>query len=294
MSKAQQRQSKTNKKAQPRVALRAAPNWPLLALSIIGMGLTGYLTFTAWAGSAVKGCAAGSACDLVLTSRWATFLGFPTSFWGFLTYAALAAISFVKRADTHWYLAWMVALFGALYSAYLTVISIFVLEAACPYCLTSLALMTAILALVTYQRPAGLAPASWRPLLTKAVPVAAVAVLLLHLHYIGVLGEPPAPEDPTVRALAQHLDKSGAKFYGASWCPHCQEQKTLFGASDSRLPYVECSPGGRRAPQARECQVARIETYPTWIIKGLRHEGILTLKQLSDYSGFQSSPAPPA
>jgi anti-sigma factor RsiW len=44
MSKAQTRQSKTNKKAQARVTLRAAPNWPLLALSIIGMGLAGYLT----------------------------------------------------------------------------------------------------------------------------------------------------------------------------------------------------------------------------------------------------------
>ncbi|MGH7846031.1 MAG: vitamin K epoxide reductase family protein [Candidatus Binatia bacterium] len=290
MSKAQQRQSKTNKKAQPRVALRAAPNWPLLALSIIGMGLTGYLTFMAWAGSSVKGCAAGSACDLVLSSRWATFLGIPTSFWGFLTYAALAAICFVKRADTHWRLAWMIALFGALYSAYLTVISIFALKAACPYCLTSLALMTALLALASYQRPANLAQASWRPLLTKALPVAAAAVLLLHLHYIGVLGEPAAPEDPAVRALAQHLDQSGAKFYGASWCPHCQDQKTLFGPSAGRLPYVECSPGGRRAPQARACQAARIETYPTWIIKGLRHVGVLTLKQLSDYSGFRSSP----
>ena len=294
MSKAQTRQSKTNKKAQARVTLRAAPNWPLLALSIIGMGLAGYLTFTTWAGSSVKGCAAGSACDLVLSSRWATFLGFPTSFWGFVAYAALAAIAFVKRADMHWQLAWVIALFGALYSAYLTVISIVVLEAACPYCLTSLGLLAVILALVSYQRPAELAQASWRPMLTKAVPIAGAAVLLLHLHYTGVLGEPPAAEDPTVRALAQHLDKSGAKFYGAFWCPHCEEQKKLFGASASRLPYVECSPGGRRAPQARECQVARIETYPTWIIKGLRHEGTLTLKQLADYSGFQTPPAPPA
>jgi hypothetical protein len=221
-------------------------------------------------------------------------LGFPTAFWGFVTYAALAAIAFIKRADTHWQLAWVVALFGALYSAYLTLISIFELKAACPYCLTSLTLMTALLALASYQRPSELAQASWRPMLTKAVPVAGVAVLLMHLHYTGVLGEPPTAEDPTARALAQHLDKSGAKFYGAFWCPHCEEQKKLFGASASRLPYVECSPGGRRAPQARECQVARIETYPTWIIKDLRHEGTLTLKQLADYSGFQTPPAPPA
>jgi uncharacterized membrane protein len=294
MSKAQQRRSNLNKKSQVRRVQRAGPNWPLLALSILGVALTGYLTMTSWSGGSVRGCPAGSGCDVVLTSRWATFLGLPISFWGLLAYACLAAIAFVKRADTHWQLAWIVALFGTLYSGYLTVVSIFVLEAACPYCLTSLALMTAILALVSYQRPAQLAQSAWRPLLTKAVPVAGVAVLLLHLYYSGVLGEPPAPEDPLVSTLAEHLNKTGAKFYGASWCPHCQDQKKLFGASAGRLPYVECSPGGRQGPLARACQTARIETYPTWIIKGLRHEGVLTLKQLSDYSGFQSAPVPPA
>ena len=30
-------------------------------------------------------------------------------------------------------------------------------------------------------------------------------------------------------ALTQHLKQVGAKMYGAFWCPHCQEQKQLFG-----------------------------------------------------------------
>ncbi|HWP58858.1 MAG TPA: vitamin K epoxide reductase family protein [Candidatus Acidoferrales bacterium] len=291
MSKARQKRPNAAKRSPSRPALRAAPNWPLFALSIIGMGLTGYLTFSAWAGAALKGCAAGSACDIVLSSRWSTLFGLPTSFWGFATYGALGALCFVRRADTHWQIAWSVAFFGTLYSIYLTGVSLLALDAACPYCLTSLGLMAAILALVSYQRPADTAAVPWRPLATKAVPAAIGGVLLLHLHYIGVIGKPPEPEDPTVRALAEHLTGTGAKFYGASWCPHCQEQKELFGASAKRLPYIECSPGGRRGPQARQCQTARIETYPTWIIQGLRHEGVLSLKQLSDLSGFQGSAA---
>ena len=42
-------------------------------------------------------------------------------------------------------------------------------------------------------------------------------------------------------ALAQCITDSGAQFYGADWCPHCQEQKLLFGNAVKKLPYVECT-----------------------------------------------------
>ena len=90
-----------------------------------------------------------------------------------------------------------------------------------------------------------------------------------------------------VRALAEHLAKEGALFYGSSWCPHCQEQKRLFGASARRLPYVECSPGGRNAPQSTACNRAGVNTYPTWIIHGRVTVGeVLSLAQLADATGF--------
>src|SRR6267142_4918721 len=69
-------------------ALRPGPNWPLLALSSVGMLLTGYLAWTAFSGGAVQGCSAGVGCDIVLTSRWATLFGLPTSLWGLLAYTA--------------------------------------------------------------------------------------------------------------------------------------------------------------------------------------------------------------
>src|ERR1700689_2103464 len=124
--------------------LRSGPNWPLLVLSIIGIGVTSYLTYTEWTGSQLKGCAVGSSCDIVLSSKWATLLGMPTAFWGLLAYVTLAASAFIKRAHMHWFAAWGISLFGVLYSGYLTTISLTVLGAACPYCLTSLALMTSV------------------------------------------------------------------------------------------------------------------------------------------------------
>src|SRR6266513_3175156 len=122
-------------------ALRTAPNWPLLALSILGMLLTAYLTWAKFTESAVQGCAVGGGCDVVLGSRWATLLGVPTSLWGFLGYATLAAIAFVRRADQQRSWAWTVAVFGVCYSVYLTIVSLTVLHSACPDCRTSLTLM---------------------------------------------------------------------------------------------------------------------------------------------------------
>lgn len=269
-------------------ALRTAPNWPLLAVSILGMLLAAYLTWAKFTGGAVQGCSAGGGCDLVLSSRWATLLGLPTSLWGFFGYASLAAIAFVRRADRQWTWAWSVALFGVCYSVYLTIVSLTMLQSACPYCLTSLALMTATLALVVMQRPPEMAHRSWLGLSAGQLAVAGLVILLVHGTNIRAQEEPTGPEDPTVRALAEHLADKGVLFYGASWCPHCQEQKRLFGASAKRLPYVECNLAGPNAPQASACTAAGVDTYPTWFINGRRYAvgQVLSLAELANASGF--------
>lgn len=286
MGRASRKKKREKKETIEETLHRAVPNWPLFGLALVGIGLTGYLTATAWGGQSVAGCAAGSGCDLVLNSRWSKLSGLPISFWGFLAYASLAGIAWIRRPDTRWKLAWMISLFGVLYSLYLTAISFLELQAACPYCLTSLGLMVAILAIVVYQRPRDLSKFSWSswPLWSGAGTLA--LVLALHLHYAGVWGKTAAPEDPKVRALAEHLAKTDAKFYGAYWCPHCEDQKLMFGASAHRLPYIECSPQGARAPQAKICNDARIERYPTWVIGADRREGVLTLTELARHSAF--------
>ena len=267
--------------------LRSAPNWPLLAVSSVGMALTGYLAWTALSGGAVQGCAPGGGCDIVLSSRWATLLGLPTALWGMLAYAGLAGIAFVRRADTHWSYAWTVVFFGICYSVYLTVVSLTILESACPYCLTSLGLMTGALALVVLQRPPEMAHRSWLGLIAGRGALAAVVILILHANYAAPQAGPIGPEDPTIRALAEHLTEQGALFYGASWCPHCQEQKRLFGASADRLPYIECSLTGPSGPQSAACRQAGIQSYPTWVIGGRVVAGqVLSLADLANATGF--------
>jgi uncharacterized membrane protein/glutaredoxin len=274
----------------PQVAPRPRPNWPILVLSLVGMALTAYLSWAASSGSGVQGCGIESGCDAVLSSRWATLLGAPTAAWGLLAYGTLAGLAFGRRAGWRWIATWTVSFVGVLYSVYLTTVSVTLLGATCPYCLTSLAIMTALFAVAMSQRPAEMPDFTWRRLLLRAAPAAAVVIALLHLNYVGVLGRPPAVEDPVTRALALHLSERGARMYGASWCPHCIEQKEMFGASARRLPYVECSTGAQGSRQAPACQAAAIRQYPTWIIGGQRFEEVLTPTRLAELTGFQ----PPA
>ena len=68
------------------------------------------------------------------------------------------------------------------------------------------------------------------------------------------------------------------------------EQKARFGPAAALLPYVECDPRGRGAAPAR-CETAAVRRYPTWLIAGQRHEGVLTLDELARASGFASRDA---
>lgn len=81
------------------------------------------------------------------------------------------------------------------------------------------------------------------------------------------------------------LKEKGAVFYGTFWCPHCQNQKKLFGSSQKLLPYVECStPDGQS--QTFACKEKGIEGYPTWIFSnGERATGEMTLASLAEKTG---------
>lgn len=115
---------------------------------------------------------------------------------------------------------------------------------------------------------------------TIIIVVAVLAVVFLSALWIRSSRQ-PGQLDAFVRCLKEN----GAVFYGTFWCPHCQNQKALFGKSAKRLPYVECStPDGRG--QTAVCQDKKIEGYPTWEFKdGSRLSGEIPLKELAGKTG---------
>ena len=86
-------------------------------------------------------------------------------------------------------------------------------------------------------------------------------------------------------AFTQCISDSGAKYYGAFWCPNCKNQEARFGRSAGLLPRIECStPDGRG--QLPVCQEAGIEGYPTWVFSnGEKELGDLSLERLSELTG---------
>ena len=265
-------------------------NW-LFGLALAGIALTSYLTFTAWLGEKPALCGAGSNCDLVQQSRWSTLLGMPLALWGLLTYALLAQLVWRLRSRPNsWRAALFVAVVGAAVSWYFTAVSAFAIEAFCAYCLASFVIANMLLILLLLRRPAQMPAHAWSNALPAPIGSALVIVLVLALHFSGVFDRAAGPERPYLKALAAHLHDTGARFYGAYWCPACQQQKALFEASANRLPYVECTPEGRGGVLNFACVSNNVKDYPTWIIDGRRHTGVLPVDQLASLSGFRWSP----
>lgn len=96
-----------------------------------------------------------------------------------------------------------------------------------------------------------------------------------------------APDAEAYAELAQCIADSGTKYYGAFWCPHCQDQSKMFGEAKEYLPYIECStPDGKG--QTAECVEAGITSYPTWILgDGTVRNGVLTPAQLAEATNCQ-------
>ncbi len=82
--------------------------------------------------------------------------------------------------------------------------------------------------------------------------------------------------------LAQCINDSGAKFYGAFWCSHCQATKAMFGKSAKKLPYIECSTADGKS-QLPLCTEKDIKGYPTWVFPDESLlQGEQTLQALAD------------
>ena len=86
-------------------------------------------------------------------------------------------------------------------------------------------------------------------------------------------------------SFAQCLATKQAKMYGLYWCPHCIEQKQMFGEAFHYVPYVECAIRGS-SEMAAQCKIAGIKLFPTWQF-GVEppKEGVLSLEALSDKTG---------
>lgn len=115
--------------------------------------------------------------------------------------------------------------------------------------------------------------------LSTGTVVAALAVVLIAAG-VGyfLLSEEPEPSTE-LDMFAQCLSENGATMYGLETCPHCQDQKDMFGSSFKFVDHVECS------RQKSVCSRKGVTSVPLWIINGKRMGGVQSLQKLSEVTG---------
>jgi len=122
-------------------ALRVA----LAVVALAGIGLSAYLTYIRFSGDDLA-CPIGGGCTTVQSSQYSELIGIPVPVLGILGYAGLLLAAALPGA-----LGRALGLFTALvsfaFSAWLTAVEAFILEAWCTWCIASAILVTIALAL---------------------------------------------------------------------------------------------------------------------------------------------------
>jgi uncharacterized membrane protein len=139
----------------------------ILALAAVvalgGLGVATYLAVVHYAGQPIV-CSAVGDCELVNSSDYAKLGPLPVALLGAIAYTAmlaLVAVSWLRLDATALLAAWGIALASFVFSAYLTYIELFVLDAICVYCVASASLVSALFLLLSaavwFQQPGGAA-----------------------------------------------------------------------------------------------------------------------------------------
>ncbi len=193
------------------------PDWIVLGLALAGLAVAGYLTALKLGGTQAFLCRDGSGCDLVQASRYSVLAGVPTAMWGAGIYLAIAVLAAMPRTPRRWQSAFMLASGAVAFSLYLTFISIFVIGATCPYCLASGGIAVALLVVMVWRRPAaqGRQAAAYKPGTLAGLGITAGVFTVLVGAFIFA-ADFSVPAGYQV-ALARHLAKNQAIFYGAFW-----------------------------------------------------------------------------
>ena len=295
-------------------------------VAVAGAILTAYLTVTKLIGGEVS-CgvetakAGATGCKSVLDSPYARIFGLPLSLFGFFAYASMGTFSlgplFVKPDNNKrlrkqledW--TWLLLLAGgtsmAVFSGYLMYILATELQTLCYYCISSATFSFILMVLTVLGREwEEISQIFFIPIIVAMITLVGTLGVYANINSPTADGRTPIPMPNTIPqppngwnitttsgkaeiALAKHLTAIGSKKYGTFWCPHCFEQKQLFGKEAfQEIDYIECAPNGKN-PDPQACVAAGIQSYPTWKIKGQVLRGTQLPKKLAEVSGYEGS-----
>ena len=288
----------------------------IAVLSTVGVIDTGSITLKKWGLIGSLDCPGGlGGCEKVLNSPWGTILqtnnlSIPLSLIGLISYflillmAILPLIPIFKNQRNNiskitWWGSYYISISSFIFSLILISIMIFKIKAFCFYCLLSCLISFLLLLLNLF----GGGWEDYGKLFFRGF-LMSVGIFLVGLIWSSsvdpstkqisnnVQGMPPAVialSSPAKIKLAEHLTKEGAIMYNAYWCPHCHDQKEMFGKeATEKLNLVECAKDGINN-QRDLCEAKGITGFPSWEINGSIDSGVKSLEELAELSNFKDS-----
>ena len=290
--------------------------WPkilIAILSTIGIADTGSITLKNWGLFNSLTCPGiNKGCEVVLNSPWGSLLkndqvNIPLSFAGLITYSTILLIILIltirvisPKTELYknlWWLLYLISCGSSVFSFLLINIMIIKIQSFCFFCLLSAILSFSIFILTIIG-----ARFDNRETMFYRGMVVTFAVLLAGLIWSNQVDPSRANEinfsnekvSPAITAIssdqkikfAKYLSQEKIVMYSAYWCPHCHDQKQLFGKrAVEELKVVECAKDGKNN-QYELCQEKGIEGFPSWEINNKIYSGTRSLTELAEMSNY--------
>ncbi len=290
--------------------------WPkilIAILSTIGIADTGSITLKNWGLFNSLTCPGiNKGCEVVLNSPWGSLLkndqvNIPLSFAGLITYSTILLIILIltirvispkkELYKNLWWLLYLISCGSSVFSFLLINIMIIKIQSFCFFCLLSAILSFSIFIITIIG-----ARFDNRETMFYRGMVVTFAVLLAGLIWSNQVDPSRANEinfsnekvSPAITAIssdqkikfAKYLSQEKIVMYSAYWCPHCHDQKQLFGKrAVEELKVVECAKDGKNN-QYELCQEKGIEGFPSWEINNKIYSGTRSLTELAEMSNY--------
>ena len=291
--------------------------WPkiiIAILSTIGLVDTGSITLKNWGLFTSLSCPGiQNGCETVLNSPWGTLfrnnqINIPLSLAGFITYLSILIITIILSLNLVspkqnlnrflWWLTFLISCASSTFSFLLINIMFFKIQAYCFFCILSAILSFSIFIISII----GAKFESREPMIFRGF-IVAISILLSGLIWSNSvdpsnaidLQNPTENVSPLITTASSPQKIKFAKFlrendivmYSAYWCPHCHDQKQLFGKEAVKeLKVVECAKDGKDN-EFELCQKKGISGFPSWEINGIIFSGTRDLNELAKKTGYK-------
>tara|TARA_Y100001933_G_scaffold230897_1_gene248285 strand:- start:833 stop:1780 length:948 start_codon:yes stop_codon:yes gene_type:complete len=290
--------------------------WPkilIAILSTIGVVDTGSITLKDWGILNSLSCPGlNNGCENVLNSPWGNLftnsqISIPLSFLGLISYSAILFIALILTLNIipnkqnlknfFWWILYLISCSSSVFSLLLINIMFTKIEAFCLFCVLSAILSFSIFILTII----GANFESRETMFYRGLMVSFVVLIsgLIWSHQVDpakannniYIQEKISPAITTTSSaenirFAKFLNKNNINMYSAYWCPHCHDQKQLFGKEAVKeLNIVECAKDGKNN-QFDLCREKNIDGFPSWEINNQIYSGTKELEELAELTNY--------